>query len=210
MSLFKKPKPAYSPESPASSPDSSLPSAAQVPRNQRSDSTRQVGYLKGRPGLCRNVWAHHPNRTTRKLRKLLVSWEMLGFFLGLAGSAPQVSSKTEKSFLKSKVDIAHSTSVLRSLGATGNLGREAYEMEREFIRILELCPSLSVTAKIPREARRELFYSWHSLYLFLNRLLGAFPYEIASRSVSFPLLFPEERAGVARELGPVAAESKTA
>jgi hypothetical protein len=155
------------------------------------------------------MWARHPRRTTRRLRRFVVSWERLGFFLGFAGTTPRVSAGTEKAFLKSKVAIAHSTSFLRSIEGTGNVGREAYEMEGEFIRILERCPSLSVVSTASKEAKRELFYSWHSLYLLLHRLLGAYPYEVSPQTVPFSLVVPEKIEGAAKKLGPLA-ESKMA
>ncbi len=211
MSFFKKSKPSSSPERPTqtttntpSEATSSPPSAARVPRVKSTQSDRPVGYLKGRPGLGRRMWARHPKRTTRKVRKLLVSWENLGFFLGFAGTTPQVSARAEKAFLKSKVAIAHSTSFLRSIEGTGNVGREAYEMEGAFIRILERCPSLSVVSAASKEAKRELFYSWHSLYLFLHRLLGAYPYEVSPQTAPFTLVVPEKIEGAAKKLGPLA------
>ncbi|KPJ61236.1 MAG: hypothetical protein AMJ46_02740 [Latescibacteria bacterium DG_63] len=209
MSIFKKSKTSSPPEAQASGSTPSdappsTPDAAQAPRVKSVQPPKSVGYIKARPGLLRNLWARHPNKTTRKLRKLLVSWEKLGYFLGFAGTTPQVSLKKERAFLKSKVAIAHSTNFLRSVGGAGNVGREAYEMEGEFIRILERCPTLSALAASTREAKRELFHSWHSLYLFLHRLLGAYPYEITGKTATFSLVVPEKLEGAAKKLGPLA------
>ncbi|UCF78920.1 MAG: hypothetical protein JSW03_01200 [Candidatus Eiseniibacteriota bacterium] len=211
MSLFEKPessKPseAKAPGTATSPPTtgSSSPSAPSIPNVKNIQRGRSVGYLKGRPGFRRNLWTRHPNRTTRKLRKLLVSWENLGYYLGFASASPSQSPGTERAFLRSKVAIAHSAGFLRSIRGAGNVGREAYEMEGEFMKILEQCPSLSVVTRASADAKRELFYSWHTLYLFLHRVLGAYPYEAAAaQTAPLSIVAPGKVEGAAKRLGPL-------
>lgn len=142
------------------------------------------GYLSGRPGFARILWAAHPNRTTRKIRQLLVAWEELGYFLSFSGVPLEMSRANENSFLRVKVNVARSISFLRSIRGIGDIGREANAKERDFIEILELYPSLYAASSVSGEDRKELFHAWHSLYLFLHKLLGADPYEVSGEAVS--------------------------
>jgi len=162
----------------------------------------QTGYFPGRPGLARALWAAHPNRTTRKLRKLLVSWEELGFFLSLAGTLPDTCPAADKSFLKVKVAVAKSVSFLKSIRGMGDIAREASTKERDFIQILELYPSLYAALDATDEDKKEVFVAWHSLYLFLHRALGAEPYEVSGESVSFPVHLYGESEGMRRNVTP--------
>lgn len=124
------------------------------------------------------LWARHPNRTTRKIRQLLVAWEELGYFLSLSGTPIEPTAANESAFLKVKVNVARAVSFLRSIRGIGDIGREANAREKEFTQILELYPSLYAASSASDEDRRELFQAWHSLYLFLHKLLGADPYEV--------------------------------
>jgi hypothetical protein len=175
----------------------------------QAQATGQTGYLAGRPGFARAIWAAHPNRTTRKLRKLLVWWEELGFFFSFSGAPSQVSPAAENSFLKVKVAVAQSVGFLRSIRGMGEIEREASARERDFIEILERYPSLYAASDATEEDKRELFIAWHSLYLFLHRVLGADPYEVSSESMSFPVRLHGEMEGVRRNVRPFR-EGKTA
>jgi len=174
---------------PTTAPTATVPSAASpsatAPTLQisRMHVASQTGYIAGRPGLARTLWAAHPNRTTRRLRKLLVAWEELGFFLSFSGAPPHLSPATENSFLKVKVAVAKSVSFLKSIRGIGDIAREAHAKEKNFIEILELYPSLYAASNVSDEDKRELFYAWHSLYLFLHKVLGADPYEVSGESV---------------------------
>jgi hypothetical protein len=182
-----------SPPGPTAAPTTTTPStskaSATAPTLQIPEpgSTGQTGSLSGRPGLAKAIWAAHPDRTTRKLRKLLVSWEELGFFFSFSGTPPRVSSATENSFLKVKVAVAQSVSFLKSIRGLGDIGREASARERDFIEILERYPSLSAASDTTEEDKKELFVAWHSLYLFLHKVLGADPHEVYGESLSFPV-----------------------
>ena len=179
------------------------------PQISRLQSAGQTGYLSGRPGLARTLWAAHPNKTTRKLRKLLVSWEELGFFFSFSRTQPQLSPAAENSFLKAKVAVANSVSFLKSIHGMGDIRREASTKERDFIEILELFPSLHSALAVSEEDRRELFDAWHSLYLFLHRVLGADPYEVPGESVPSTAAARREIGGARRNVRPLR-EGKTA
>jgi hypothetical protein len=191
------------------SPPSSQSSTVQTLEIPGAGAAAQTGYLPGRPGLARAVWAAHPDRTTRKLRKLLVSWEELGFFLCFSGTLPDASPATDKSFLKVKVAVAKSVSFLKSIRGMGDIAREASAKEKDFIQILERYPSLYAALDATDEDKRELFVEWHSLYLFLHRVLGANPYEVSGESVPFPARLPAERERTKRNVRPFRVE-KTA
>ncbi len=146
---------------------------------------KPVGNFGGRPGLLRTLWAMHPSRTTRRLRRLLLSWEKLGYFMSFSGDAQEPTPETERAFLKAKTSLARSVSFLRFIEGTGNIGREVAQKEAEFMELLERFPSLQSTRKTSEAARKELYYSWHSLYLFIHRILGANPYETENPSAAY-------------------------
>jgi len=175
---------------------------APVPHISKLEVAGQTGYPSSRPGLARALWAAHPNRTTRKLRKLLVSWEELGFFLSFSGTPPQLSPAAEQSFLRVKVAVAKSVSFLKSIHGVGDIGREAGFKEKDFIEILELYPSLCAALTVSTDEKRELFHAWHSLYLFLHRVLGADPHEVSCESVLFPADSHAEIHGARRNVRP--------
>jgi len=165
--------------------DAAPPAATIGPSSNALSSmhaSEHFGYLSERPGFARTLWAAHPNRTTRKIRQLLVAWEDLGYFLSFSGAPLELSRASENSFLKVKVNVARSISFLRSIHGVGDIGREANAKEREFIEILELYPSLYDASSASDENKRELFQAWHALYLFLHKLLGAEPYEVTGEA----------------------------
>jgi hypothetical protein len=119
----------------------------------------------------------HPNRTKRRLRRLLLSWEKLGTYVSSPGAHQELTTAAETAFLRTKIRVARSVGYLKLIEGTGDLGREAARRETEFIELLEKFPSLHSAMSADETARRELYHKWHSLYLFLHKLLGANPYE---------------------------------
>jgi hypothetical protein len=184
---------------PAATKTSATTQTLQIPE---VGAAGQTGYSPNRPGLARALWAAHPNRTTRKLRKLLVSWEELGFFLSFSGTLPDVSPAADKSFLKVKVAVAKSVSFLKSIRGMGDIGKEASAKEKDFMEILERYPSLYAALDATDEDKRELFVAWHSLYLFLHRVLGADPYEACGESLPFPVRLHGESEGTRTNVRP--------
>jgi len=178
------------------------PVTSQSPEVPGVGAAGQTGYFPGRPGLARALWAAHPNRTTRKLRKLLVSWEELGFFLSLAGTLSDTGPAADKSFLKVKVAVAKSVNFLKSIRGAGDIAREASAKERDFIQILERYPSLYAALDATDQDKKEVFVAWHTLYLFLHRALGAEPYEVSGESVPFPVHLYGESEGTRRNVTP--------
>lgn len=136
-----------------------------------------TGRLGTMPGLWRTVWAMHPNRTTRRLRRLLLSWEKLGAYMSSQGGGEELTSKAETAFLRTKIDIARSVGYLKLLDGSGSIAREADQKERQFTELLEKFPSLHSAWSAGDPAKRNLYYDWHQLYLFLHKMLGASPYE---------------------------------
>ncbi len=122
----------------------------------------------------------HPNRTKRRLRKLLLSWEKLGAYVSSPGAGQELTPAAETAFLKAKIDIARSVGYLKLLDGTGGIAKEADQKETQFIELLERFPSLHSARNAGEAARRNLYYNWHQLYLFLHKMLGADPYEARS------------------------------
>jgi hypothetical protein len=125
----------------------------------------------------RTVWAMHPNRTKRRLRKLLLSWERLGAYIAFSGERPELTPAAETDFLRAKIDIARSVGYLKFVEGTGGIGTEAVQREAQFTELLERFPSLHSALSTGEVAKKDLYYNWHSLYLFLHKVLGASPYE---------------------------------
>ena len=136
-----------------------------------------TGHLGGMPGFWRRVWAMHPNRTKRRLRRLLLSWEKLGACISSSGTTQELTPDAETAFLRAKIDIARSVGYLKWLDGAGGIAREADQKEAQFIELLERFPSLHSARSAGEVARRSLYYNWHQLYLFLHKMLGASPYE---------------------------------
>jgi len=155
--------------------------------SSKSQPAQETGYSSRPASFGRTLWAMHPNRTTRKLRKLLVSWENLGHHLSFSGSPSELSQAREHSFLRTKVTVAKSVGFLKSIQGVGDIRREAGLRERDFIEILERYPSLHAVMIVDEEEKTQLFRAWHSLYLFLHRVLGADPYEVGEESAFFPV-----------------------
>jgi hypothetical protein len=119
----------------------------------------------------------HPNRTKRRLRKLLLSWEKLGAYISPSGADRELTPAAETAFLRAKIDIARSVGYLKLLEGTGGIAREAGQKEAQFIELLERFPSLHSARTAGDVAKRSLYYNWHLLYLFLHKMLGAGLYE---------------------------------
>ena len=154
------------------------PAAAEItPIKATNGGPGPIGYLSSTPGFWRTVWALHPNRTKRRLRKLLLSWEKLGAYISSAGAGQDVTPMAETAFLRTKIDIARSVGYLKLLDGTGGIAEEADLKEAQFIELLERFPSLHSARNAGEAAKRNLYYNWHQLYLFLHKMLGASPYE---------------------------------
>jgi hypothetical protein len=119
----------------------------------------------------------HPNRTKRRLRRLLLSWEKLGAYLSSSGAGEELTPAAETAFLRAKIDIARSVGYLKLLDGTGGIAKEASQRETQFIELLERFPSLHSARMAGEAAKKNLYYNWHLLYLFLHKLLGAGLYE---------------------------------
>jgi len=149
-----------------------------TPANAEISAPRPVGYVSGRTSFGRNLWALHPNRTTRRLRKFVILWEQLGFFMSFSGATNEPTPATERAFLNVKTRVAHSVNFLRFIEGIGNINREAAQREVEFMGLLERFPSLQAVQNTSEPKKKELYYVWHSLYLFIHRVLGASPREV--------------------------------
>jgi hypothetical protein len=143
-----------------------------------------TSYLSSTPGFWRIVWAMHPNRTKRRLRKLLLSWEKLGAYISSSGVGQELTPAAETAFLRAKIDIARSVGYLKLLDGAGGIAREADQKEAQFIELLERYPSLHSARSAGDVAKRSLYYNWHQLYLFLHKMLGASPYEAQSNAAA--------------------------
>jgi len=144
-----------------------------------------TGHLSGAPGLWRTVWAMHPNRTTRRLRRLLLSWEKLGAYMSSPGAGEELTSAAETTFLRTKIEIARSVGYLKLLDGNGGITKEADQREVQFIELLERFPSLHSVRTADATARRSLYYNWHQLYLFLHKMLGADLYETRGSAAAY-------------------------
>ncbi len=125
----------------------------------------------------------HPNKTKRRLRRLLLSWEKLGAYVSASGAGQELTPAAETAFLRAKIDIARSVGYLKLLEGTGGIAKEAGQKEAQFVELLERFPSLHSARSAGEAARRNLYYNWHLLYLFLHKMLGASPYEARDRAV---------------------------